>query len=335
MSLFETNPIVPLSEMTDGLEADCFALLADKQQLLTRDNKPYYRVTFRDAKRDVTFPIWSDAPLCVPCRDEWEVGQFYKLRTLYRDTNYGPQLEIRKIRPVEPGDAADGFDPLMCQPRSRFEADQMYADLMALADEHITSEPLRELVVGLFEEHKECLLVWPAAVRNHHAYISGWLEHVRNVTRTAAYLANYYAEIYPHATPPLDKGLVVAGAMLHDIGKIYELRTTPMGAEYTASGGLIGHVLQGRDLVRDSPLARKLDAEMLLRLEHIIVSHQRLPEWGSPKPPMTPEAMLVHFADDCDAKFLMVINAIAEDAGDGPLTSRRNPLNQNMYRGGE
>jgi len=139
--------------------------------------------------------------------------------------------------------------------------------------------------------------------------------------------------------PPLRKGLVVAGGILHDIGKLRELEETPTGAQYTPAGSLIGHILQGRDMIRemadDESLAEPLDDETLLRLEHIIVSHQRLPEWGSPKPPMTPEALLVHFADDTDAKFQMMLLALADDTTDGPLTSSRNPLQQRIYRGGE
>ena len=94
-------PVVPLSELAEGQEADFFALLSEKQELTTRDGKPYFRVSFRDARREVGFPIWSDSPLAAACRNEWAVGEFYKLRAMLRQTNYGPQLEIRKIRPIE------------------------------------------------------------------------------------------------------------------------------------------------------------------------------------------------------------------------------------------
>ncbi len=72
---------------------------------------------------------------------------------------------------------------------------------------------------------------------------------------------------------------------------------------------------------------------MMLRLEHVILSHQRLPEWGSPKPPMTPEAMLVHYADDLDAKYNMLVKVLVEDTEPGPLTSKKNVLFQQFYRG--
>ncbi|TWT43200.1 3'-5' exoribonuclease YhaM family protein [Botrimarina hoheduenensis] len=332
------SPIVALSDLATGEEGDFFALLADRQELLTKEGKPYWRVTFRDARRDVSFPIWGDAPLAEACRTQWVVGEFYKLRALYRETNYGPQLEIRRIRPVEPTDEADGFTPQMCQPASRFDAKEMFADLVSLVEEAVTEAPLKRLVLDLLETHREELLVWPAATRNHHAFAGGYLEHVRNVATHARMLADRYAGLYPDLTPPLDVGLVVAGAVLHDIGKLRELCVTPLGGEYTPAGSLVGHILQGRDMIREAAAAQDADgeplgAEQLLRLEHIIISHQRLPEWGSPKPPMTPEALLVHYADDCDAKFQMMRQILADDAAGGPLTSRRNVLGHALFRG--
>lgn len=327
-----------MSDLATGEEGDFFALLADRQELLTKEGKPYWRVTFRDAARDVTFPVWSDSQLADACRSEWVVGEFYKLRALYRETTYGPQLEIRRIRAVTDEDKSDGFSPQMCQPASRFDAEEMLADLVTLAEESIEDAALKELIVGLLESHRDELLVWPAATRNHHAFAGGYLEHVRNVATHARMLADRYAGLYPDLTPPLDVGIVVAGAIVHDIGKLRELRVTPLGGEYTASGSLVGHILQGRDIIRETAAKQAeegspIDDETLLRLEHIIISHQRLPEWGSPKPPMTPEALLVHYADDCDAKFQMMRQILAEDAGSGPMTGRRNVLGHAIFRG--
>src|SRR6185437_14038570 len=101
--------VVALSELTDGQEGEFFALLTEKQELKTRDGKPYYRVTFRDRARDVSFPVWSDAPLAADCRDNWTPGQFYKLRATLRQSNYGLQLDIKKIRASVDGDRKDGF----------------------------------------------------------------------------------------------------------------------------------------------------------------------------------------------------------------------------------
>jgi 3'-5' exoribonuclease len=327
-------PTLLLSELADGQEADFFALLSEKQELTTRDGKPYFRVAFRDAKREVGLPIWSDSPLATPCRNEWAVGEFYKLRASVQQTNFGPQLEIRRIRPIDQNDRKNGFDPSICLPASRFDPEQMFAELRAIALEQINDEPLRQLVVDLLDGHRESLLALPAATRNHHAFLGGYLEHVLNVTRSCCHLADKYTALYPDLKPPLDKDLVVAGAILHDIGKLRELTVGPTGGEYTAAGSLIGHVLQGRDIVREAAAGRAIDPEKLLRLEHVIIAHQRLPEWGAPKPPMTPEALIVHYADDLDAKLQMMVAALADDMSDGPVTSKRNPLGQHVYRGG-
>ena len=325
--------VIPLGELAEGQEADFFALLSQKEELTTRDGKPYFRVAFRDALREVRFPIWSDTPLAEPCRQEWQVGEFYKLRAVLRESNYGMQLEIHKIRLVEDSDREDGFDPLMCQPKSRFDAKQMFNELVAIAEKEIVDQELRALVLGILNEHHELLLWLPAAKRNHHAYLAGFLEHVLNVTRTCCHLAEKYADLYDDLQPPLNKDVVVAGAVLHDIGKIRELETGPTGAEYTAEGTLLGHILQGRDIIRETAANHHVDAEILLRLEHVIVAHQRLPEWGSPKPPMTPEALIVHYADDLDAKLAMMVTVLKEDTSAGEVFSHRNAMRQSVYRG--
>src|ERR1700752_3278539 len=131
---------VALFEMVEGQEGEFFALLTEKQELKTRDGKPYYRVTFRDKMRDVSFPIWSDAPLAESCRSEWTPGQFYKLRATLRQSNYGPQLEIKKIRAAEDRDRKDGFDPAMCQPASRFDSVEMFAELMNLIESYVDNK---------------------------------------------------------------------------------------------------------------------------------------------------------------------------------------------------
>jgi 3'-5' exoribonuclease len=327
--------LTTLGELAPGQEADFFALLAAKEELTTRDQKPYFKVTFRDASRQVAFPIWGDSPWAAECKQSWSAGTCYKLRALYRETSYGPQLEIRKIRPVNDQDAADGFDPLAFLPQSRHSPLKMFDELRGIAVDHIAETVLRELTLDLLDGHRTELLALPAATRNHHAFVGGWLEHVLGVTHNALWLAERYQSMYPDLQPPLNKDLVVAGAILHDIGKLQEIAWNATGAEYTASGNLIGHMLQGRDIVRDAARAKKLPGDMLLRLEHIIISHQRLPEWGSPKQPMTPEALLVHYADDIDAKFQMMYVALRDDATPGPMTSKRNTLYQRVYRGEE
>jgi 3'-5' exoribonuclease len=326
-------PDVTLAELINGQEADFFALLSGKDELTTKDGKPYFKVTFRDTNREVSFPIWNDSAWAVDCRDGWLVGEFYKLRAMYRDTNFGPQLEIKKIRIVELGDAKEGFNPLMLQPKSRFDSAEMFEELLDIAKEKIADKNLKRLTVDILQAHRETLLTLPAARKNHHAYVGGWLEHTLSVTRTAVYLAEKYDDYYPDLQPRLDKSVVAAGAILHDIGKLREYEHQPQGAVYTAEGALIGHMLQGRDMVREAAAEIKLPAETMLRLEHVIIAHQGRPEWGAPKVPMTPEAMIVHYSDDLDAKYAMLYTTLRDDKTTGPMTSRKNQLYQQLFRG--
>jgi 3'-5' exoribonuclease len=328
-------PILTLCEMVSGQEADLFLLMTVKEQLTTREGKPYFRVGFRDAGREVAFPIWDNSPWAAECRDQWAPGAFYKVRAVYRETNYGPQLDIRKIRETCDADAADGFSPTLCLPQSRFDPQQMFDDLLAIARERIAEPSVRALVEGILTDNRAALLRMPAARHNHHAFVGGLLEHTLSVTRSAMYLADKYAEYYPELSPPLDRSLVVAGAILHDIGKLRELQQKPEGTSYTAAGALIGHLLQGRDIVREAAARHGVPPEALLRLEHLVIAHQRLPEWGSPKPPMTPEALIVHYCDDLDAKFAMMAEILATDTNPGPVTSKKNVLMQQVYRGEE
>lgn len=328
----KTITVSPLSQLTDGQEADIFVLLSRKEELRTREGKTYWRVTFRDAGREVTFPIWNDSSLAEGCRDTWRADVFYKVRAFYRTTSFGPQLDIKRIRPANEDDYPDGFDPFALTPRSRFDPETMFADLLAIAEQHIPDAKLSQFTIAILNEHRRTLCELPAAT-HHHDFRSGFLEHVLSVARNSVFLAEKYGEIYPTQLPPLSRGLVVAGAILHDIGKLLELRATPSGAEFTPSGELVGHIVLGRDLVRSAAAHFDLSVETLLRLEHIIVSHQRTPEWGSPKPPMTPEALLVYYADDVDARLQMMVEALDNDASESCVTTKKNALGQKVFKG--
>lgn len=327
--------IVSLSDFVSGEQGDCFALLSGKERAQTRDGKPYYRVIFRDARRSATSMVWSDTGWFPDCEAKWTVGEFYKLRCTYAESQYGPQIEIDRIRLVEAGDRQQGFDPDDFYDHTRFDKEEMFTELLQIAEQEIGETPLRQLVTGLLTEHADLIKRMSAAARNHHSYIGGYLEHVLSVTRTAVYLADKYTAYYPELQPPLSKSLVVAGAILHDIGKTLELDHQPSGAEYTPAGRLIGHILLGRDMVREQACGiPDLSPETLLRLEHIIVAHQNLPEWGSPVTPHTPEAFLVHMADDTDAKFNMMAKPLATPPQPGEqFTSRDNPLRRPLFRG--
>ena len=334
--LFPMPSVRRLSEFQPGESGDCYALLVSRESATTRDGKPYYRVQFRDRKQTVTAMVWSDSAWFAECDQTWKPGNFYKIRCQYSDTQYGPQIDIDRIRETNEEDSGDGFDPADFFDTTRFDAAEMFEELVAIAESHIEEIPLRQLVVKLLTDNAAEIQRIPAATRNHHAFIGGFVEHVLSVTKTAIFLADKYRELYPEMQPPLSKSLVVAGAVLHDIGKLQELRLAPQGAEYTAEGRLVGHILLGRDLVREAATEiPDLSPETRLRLEHVIIAHQNLPEWGSPITPHTPEALLVHYADDIDAKFQMVAEALSGSvsAPAAEFTPRNNPLRRALFRG--
>ncbi|QDT66446.1 3'-5' exoribonuclease YhaM family protein [Calycomorphotria hydatis] len=336
MSLFPDAGITPLNELTPGEEGEFFVLLVSKDRGTTRDGKPYYRLSWRDSERTVAAMVWQDSPTFAACDQEWQPGQFFRVIARYEETKYGPQIDLKQVRLATDEDRDQGFDPTAFLAATRFDTTQLFGTLIELAETHIDDAPLQKLVVGMLTDHREELLKHPAAARNHHAFVGGFLEHVVSVTRTALYLAEKYSDHYPDMKPTLSKGLIIAGAILHDIGKLQELRTTAAGAEYTPAGKLIGHILLGRDMVRDyAANVKDFDEETLLRLEHIIISHQNLPEWGSPIAPHTPEALLVHYADEIDAKFQMVATALEAEpaAGGEEFTPRDNALRRGIFRG--
>ena len=330
-----TPQLLQLADVEPGQTADCFVLLSAREQATTRDGKPYYRVAFRDGRRSATAMIWSDTPWFADCDQAWQIGKFYKVRCQYLQTSYGPQLELEKIREVTADDEAEGFDPFLFYRSSRFDIEEMYAELRELIQSQVDDLPLQRLVLEILADNENAFKQSPAAVRYHHAFAGGLLEHTLSVVKTGVFLADKYLAYYANMQPPLSKSLVVAGAVLHDVGKLRELAFAPHGSDYTAQGRLIGHITLGRDMIREKAAEiADLDPEMLLRLEHIIIAHQNLPEWGSPVAPHTPEALLVYFADDIDAKFHMMASVLESPANDDDeFSSRDNPLRRSLFRG--
>ena len=206
--------ILRLSEMTPNQSGDLFAVLASKEESQTKDGKPYYRVAFRDAKRKATSMIWSDHGHFPDCSKNWQVGTFYKLRGKFTENSYGPQIDIEQIRPVEEADAEQGFSADDFFETSRYDREEMFDELLGIAQEHITEEPLQRLVVELLTEHADTIKHHAAASRNHHAFMGGYLEHTLSVTRTAVFFAEKYSSYYTRMQPPISKSLVVAGAIV-------------------------------------------------------------------------------------------------------------------------
>jgi 3'-5' exoribonuclease len=329
------QPVVPLCELTPGQTADFFALLVERVKGATQAGKPFYTCRFRDRKRTVTYMVWGDGPHFEACERDWRDGTFYKIRAVYAEhEKYGSQIEVRLIRPVEEADAADGFDAAQFVERSRRDPEVMLGELRGLVEQHVADLPLRKLVLMLLERHATALKRAPATLNKFHPFVGGLLEHTLSVTQVCLWLVERYAGYYSEVKPPLNKDLVVAGAVLHDLGRVLEYSDDVLSPQPTVPGRLVGHLFLGRDLVRDT--ARELgdvNPELVQLLEHLVVTHLNLPEWGSPRLPLIPEALILHHADDLDAKLEMYARCLSRDQAAGPFTDRDPVLNRQLFKG--
>ena len=316
------STILRLSDLADGQEGECFAALVKRDEGTDKHGNPYYKCLFRDKRMSRVAPIWSNDPLRIFAAD-WALHQGYRLRVKAEDSKYGPQIKLIECRLVVPEDSADGYDFFDLVESSKYAPDLIVENLRTIIARNIRSPHILQLLEVLIARHGDLLRKMPAAMNNHHSYSGGLVEHLWSVTRVAVALARHYGEYYSELNPPLDRDVIVAAAILHDIGKLRELDYHPVEAKYTKHGTLIGHIVLGRDMVRDA--ARDIAGfpdETLLLLEHAILAHHGQMQFGAPKEPATIEALIVHYADDIDAK----INAVAAERmksnTDGDFTAR-------------
>ncbi len=325
MSKAKKPVLAKLSDLRSGDYVDCFVQLAEKSRGTTRDGNPFFTCKFRDARRTVgAVPIWADTPLFEEAQ-QWKVGQFFKVRATFTEhEKYGPQLDIEQIRLVEDRDRADGFTELDFTERSRFDPDEMFAELVSLVSAEVADVPLRTLVLNLLNSNAAALKPLPGSASRYYPFAGGWLEHTLSVTRSCAWLADRYAASFPELNPPLNRSLVIAAAVLHDIGRVKELDSPPgQPAKAGVQGELFGHLFLAYDMIRTAAKdVPDLNPELLELLLHCVITHLTLPEWGSPRQPCIPEVLILHHADDLDAKLEMYARCLTRDTSEGPFTAR-------------
>jgi 3'-5' exoribonuclease len=327
-------PLSRLSELAPGQRGDFFALLIDRTRGVTREGKPYYHCRFRNANRTVSLMVWSDDRWFEECENSWQVGRFYKLRAVYEEhERYGPQVEIHIIRPVTDADREDGFDEAQFVESSRHDLGHLFTELRSLGAKHIENESLRELVLGLLDQHQAALMRLPATRDRAYPYRGGWLEHTLSATRIAVDLAERYAQTWPDLRPPLNRDLVTAGAVLHDIGRVLEMGDDLPLPAVTVAGRLAGPLLLGRDLVREAARARPdVNPELVQLLEHILITSLYPPETGGPRWPLIPEGLIVQYAGDLDLKMAMYVRCLERDSSPGPFTERDPALGRQLLK---
>ena len=255
--------------------------------------------------------------------DAFKRGDVVQVRLEIQNQGRNPLLRIRSIRSYPIYQYRD-LVPFTPQNLSELES----AFFSSIRD--VETPPLRKLLLALFEEDRE---VWeafrmaPAAMKMHHAYVGGLLEHTVSLVRLA--------RAYAAEDPRIRKDLLVTGAVLHDIGKMDELTYFPeLG--YTDEGRLLGHIYLGaRRVDRTIQLLRERGVAFpeTLRLEvlHMILAHHGLQEWGSPVEPRTFEAHVLHYLDNLDAKAWMYRNALDQESQDPWIYQEG--LRRPVYRG--
>ena len=328
-----------LSELQPGQQGDFFALFVERIKGVTRAGKKFYNCRFRDGRRAVSWMIWEESERYQEC-DKWQPGQFFKLRaTYYEHPQYGPQLEVHNIRHFTEADREAGFNEADFIERPRIDSAALFSELRGLTESSIEDEPLRKLVLLLLDRHTDAFRLLPASQRHHFPYPGGWLEHSLNVVKNCIALANRYQLQYPDLKPPLNRDLIVAGAALHELGRVLEF-TSPTEllpqVVPTIPGRLIGHLILGRDMVRDA--AREipeLNPLLLQLLEHLLLSYLEIPNWGTTQSPMIPEVLILHHADDLDAKMEMYLRLLRTDVADGPFTERDPMMGKRLLKGRE
>ena len=332
------RPVTHLSDLKSGEMGTFFAMLAEKTKGATRDGKAYYVCRFRDSRRTATFMVWADSEFLKVCEEEWAAGRFFKIHGTYSEhEKYGPQIDIQKIRAVEKRDEQEGFDIGEYVEKSRFDADEMYRDVLELVRRHVATPALLGVTVALLEANEVAIKKLPASQRNYFPFQGGWLEHTLSVTRKAFRLAHEYREHYPDVKPPINVELVVAGAALHELGRVGELAVPELPTEpvsQTTDGRFYGHLILGRDMLRDAARSfPDFDPILLKMLEHVLLTHLALPEWGSPRLPLIPEVLILHHADDLDAKMEMYARCLTRDAAPGEFTDRDPVLGKQLFKG--
>jgi 3'-5' exoribonuclease len=330
-----SSAVIRLSDLVDGQEAECFALLVRKVRGTTSREQPFVKCYFRDRRVTLEAPMWSDHRLHQQAL-AWKEGIAYRLRVRGAlHARYGLQLEIQDSRPAEPADVSLGYDFYDLVESSEYSPENLFERIHDYVNRYIDQSHLNRLVKLLLEEHAEAFKKMPAATTFHHSFTGGLIEHVWSMTRVSGLLADHYGRYYEKLNPPLNKGVIVAAAILHDIGKLRELEYHPVEAKYTKEGSLIGHIIIGRDLVRET--AKRIEGfpeETLLLLEHAILAHHGRREFGAPVVPQTLEALIVSYVDDLDAKLNIAARERLFSTTDGAFTDKVFTLdNRRIYKG--
>jgi 3'-5' exoribonuclease len=260
----------------------------EKATPLSRSGAPYLRVRLADRTGEIEGRVWDGVEAFADLFDRDDFIRIKAQATSYQDR---VQLNIRSIKKVD--EAEVSLDEFL--PSSLRDPEEMLVELMEIS-QGIENAYLKQLVMAFLENEEFTVLFKraPGAKRLHHSFLGGLLEHTLSVVNLIQKIKGYYEGI--------NHDLLLAGGVLHDIGKVYEL-SYERSFDYTDAGRLVGHIVMGVEMV-DKEIARieGFPAELAMLMKHLLLSHHGQYEWGSPTRPMTLEAQILHHLDDLDAK---------------------------------
>jgi 3'-5' exoribonuclease len=311
--------IADLANFEEGKLFDGFFLVLAKQQRTTKTNKPYLNLILGDKTGQLEGRVWELGDPRIA--KDFDRGDVVKARGSASRFDDRLQMKIDQLRVATAGEV-DKSDLL---PSTTYDVAALWKQLLSFV-ESFTNPYLKLLLNTILADpaiagaYREA----PAAKQLHHAWLGGLLEHVVSLLTLAERVAPHY--------PMLDRDLLLTGVILHDIGKITEL-SWEIGFEYTVEGILLGHIQMGVALAEKTmDSLPNFPPRLKTLVLHMILSHHGKLEFGSPKLPMIPEALVLNFLDDLDAKMQAVSNefekCMREGKGPDELTGKVWALDQ-------
>jgi 3'-5' exoribonuclease len=315
-----------LRDCSPGDVVEDVFVIAGKQLSATATGKYFIKAFVSDRTTQVTARMWN-AP-----RDIFNsIPEAGFLRVRGRVENYQNNLQfiIEQMWPAKDG----SFDITDLMPHTNRDIEAMCQRVFELCGS-IQNRHLAALVQAYLEDEElmNNFCKAPAAMSFHHAFIGGLLEHTLNAMEVADAVVKFYLG--------LNRDLVLAGIFLHDIAKTWEL-CYDCAFGYTDGGQLVGHIVKSAMWVEDKAkvaekvLGEKIPRDLIDVIQHIIISHHGVPEFGAIKPPSTPEAIAVHFIENLDAKLMMSLNATRGEGspgGEGNWTEYMKSFSGRLYR---
>lgn len=285
------------SEAKVGSRLECFALVKRAEVRTSAKGSQYLDIDLADKSGEVNGKYWDYQSGNTP---DFPVNSIVKVRGTMNEYRGTKQFRIELIRPAL---KTDNVNPADYVAAAEYSGEAMYDEICNIA-RGFEDDDLRELVLGVYSKYRQPLLIHPAAIRLHHAMRGGLLYHTLSIIRMCQAAAKEY--------PSIDSDLLIAGAALHDIGKLIEIEATPLGVptQYTTEGNLLGHLVRGAMMVREVGLDIGTPEDKLLLIEHMMVSHHGKPEYGAAVPPKFLEAIVLSKLDELDATMYEVESTI-------------------------